>query len=173
MPKLHQYYVDHLDHLLDHDCELHRNFHNSVWASTTINFGPRTCCVCHTDFSNLPFGICSILAAGRYNPKEGGQLVLWECGLVIEFPPGSTILIPSAVITHSNVPVPKNSTRYSVTQYTAGGIFRWVDHGFQTEESYWASLSDEERAEEAHRMEGRADMGMGLFSTKDELLALL
>jgi hypothetical protein len=173
MPKLHQYYVDHLDHLLDHDCELHRNFHNSVWASMTINFGPRTCCVCHTDFSNLPFGICSILAAGRYNPKEGGQLVLWECGLVIEFPPGSTILIPSAVITHSNVPVPKNSTRYSVTQYTAGGIFRWVDHGFQTEESYWASLSDEERAEEAHRMEGRADMGMGLFSTKDELLALL
>jgi hypothetical protein len=62
---------------------------------------------------------------------------------------------------------------YLVTQYTAGGIFRWVDHGFQMEESYWASLSDEEHVEEVRRMEGCADMGMGLFATKDELLALL
>jgi hypothetical protein len=120
MPRLHQYYVDHIDQLLDHNCELHRNFHNSVWALTTINFGPRTCCFGHTNFSNLPVGICSILAAGKYNTKEGGHLVLWECGLVIEFPSGSTILIPSAVITHSNVPVLKKSTHYSVTQYMAG-----------------------------------------------------
>ena len=63
--------------------------------------------------------------------------------------------------------------RYSITQYIAKGIFRWVDHRFQTEESYWASLSDEEHVEEAHKMEWCADMGMGLFSTKDELLALL
>ena len=171
MPKLHGYYVDHLDALLQHDCKLQRNFHNSVWSSTTINFGPRTCCKQHTDFNNLPFGICSIYGAGRYNSKEGGHLVLWEAGLVIEFPPGSTILIPSAVLTHSNVPIPKGSTRYSVTQYTAGGLFRWVDHGFQGEESYWESLTDEGRAEETQRMEGRAVMGLGLFSTKEELLA--
>jgi hypothetical protein len=171
MPKLYEYYVDHLDRLLGWDGGLRRNFHNSVWASTTINFGPRTCCTPHTDFANLPFGICSIYAAGNYDPKAGGHLVLWECGLVIEFPPGSTVLIPSAIVTHSNVPVPKPSTRYSVTQYTAGGVFRWVDHGFQCEESYWGTLSEEGCAEEIRRMEGRAHMGMGLFSTKDELLA--
>lgn len=171
MPKLHGYYVDHLDALLQHDCNLRRNFHNSVWPSTTVNFGSRTCCKQHKDFNDLPFGMCSIYGAGRYDSKEGGHLVLWEAGLVIEFPPGSTILIPSAILTHSNVPVPKGSTRYSVTQYTAGGLFRWVDHGFQSEESYWRSLTDEGCAEETQRMEGRATMGMGLFSTKEGLLA--
>jgi hypothetical protein len=171
MPRLHHYYVDHLDRLLGQDPQLQQNFHNSVWASTTINFGPRTCCFPHTDFSNLPFSICSIYVAGDYNPMEGGHLILWECGLVIEFSPGSTILIPSAVVTHSNVPVPKSSTCYSITQYSAGGIFHWVDHGFQTEESYWEALPDEEHTEEIRQMEGRAQMGMGLFSTKDELLA--
>jgi hypothetical protein len=171
MPRLHGYYADHLDRLLANDCELKRNFHNSVWASTTFNFGPRTFCYKHKDFSNLSFGICSIYAAGSYDPKLGGHLILWECGLVIEFPPGSTVLIPSAAITHSNVPVPQNSTRYSITQYTAGGIFRWVDHGFQKEDPYWATLSDEEHEEELQQMEGCTCMGMGLFSTKDELLA--
>ncbi|KAF8222798.1 hypothetical protein L208DRAFT_1320515, partial [Tricholoma matsutake] len=135
MPKLHGYYVDHLDTLLQHGCKLHQNFHNSVWSSTTINLGPRMCCKQHMDFNNLPFRICSIYAAGKYNSKEGGHIVLWEVGLVIKFPPGSTILIPSAVITHSNVPIPKGSTCYSITQYTAGGLFQWVDHGFQSDES--------------------------------------
>ena len=170
MPKLHRYYVDHLDALLQHDCELYRNFYNSIWSSMTINFGPRTYCKQHRDFNNLPFGICSIYGAGTYNSKEGGHLVLWEAGLVVEFPAGSTILIPSAVLTHSNVPVPKESTRYSITQYTAGGLFRWVEHGFQSEESYWESLTAEECAEETERRKGRASVGMGLFSTKDELL---
>ena len=171
MPKLHGYYVDHLDALLQHNYKLQRNFHNSVWSSMTINFSPRTCYKQHTDFNNLPFRICSIYGAGRYKSKEGGHLVLWEAGLVIEFPPGSTILIPSTILTHSNVSVPKGSTRYSVTQYTARGLFRWVDHGFQSKESYWESLTDEASAEETRWMEGRATMGMGLFSTKDEFLA--
>jgi hypothetical protein len=168
MPKLHKYYVDHLDTLLQHDCKLHQNFHNSVWSSTTINFSPRTCCKKHMDFNNLPFGI---YAAGNYKLKEGSHLVLWEAGLVIEFPPGSMILIPSTVLMRSNAPIPKGSTRYSITQYTAGGLFRWVDHDFQSEASYWESLTDQGHAEEIQQMEGHASMGIGLFSTKDELLA--
>jgi hypothetical protein len=76
MPKLHEYYMDHLDALLQHDCKLQQNFHNSIWSSMTINFSPRTCCKQHMDFNNLPFRICSIYAAGRYELKEDGHLVL-------------------------------------------------------------------------------------------------
>jgi hypothetical protein len=123
------------------------------------------------DFNNLPFRICSIYGAGRYNSKEGSHLVLWEVGLVIEFPPGSMILIPSAILMHSNIPIPKGSTHYSITQYTTRGLFQWVDHGFQGKESYWESLTDEGCAEETQQMEGHAVMGLGLFSTKEELLA--
>ena len=140
--------MDHLDCLLAHDCKLEWNFHNSVWASTIFNIGPWIFCFKHTNFTNLPFSICSIYATGSYDPKAGGHLVLWECRLVIEFPPGSTVLIPSAAIAHSNIPIPTNSMHYSITQYTAEGIFRWVDHGFQTEDSYQATLLDEGCREE-------------------------
>ena len=64
---------------------------------------------------------------GSRNPT---YLVLWDMGLVIEFPPGATILIPSATLRHSNVCLNPGDTRMSFTQYSAGGLFRWVDQGF-------------------------------------------
>ncbi|KAJ6538367.1 hypothetical protein DFH09DRAFT_1090605 [Mycena vulgaris] len=60
----------------------------------------------------------------------------------------TTILIPSAAIFHSNIPVAEGKHRYSFTQYTAGGLFRWVEHGFKTKEEYLEGLSKRERREE-------------------------
>ena len=135
------FYADHMRKLFDNDHDLRQNFPRSVWACITINFGPRTICYKHRDFGNLPFGWCAITALGRFDPNRGGHLVLWECGLVIRFPPGSTILIPSAIINHSNTTIAEHETRYSVTQYTAGAIFRWVQHGCRLDEKYYSSLS--------------------------------
>ncbi|KAJ6546112.1 hypothetical protein DFH09DRAFT_927492, partial [Mycena vulgaris] len=73
--------------------------------------------------------------------------------------PGYTILIPSAAIFHSNIPVAEGECRYSFTQYTAGGLFRWVEHGFKTEEQYLEGPKE------------RASEGVGLFSTIAELKA--
>ncbi|KAK1228872.1 hypothetical protein PQX77_008082 [Marasmius sp. AFHP31] len=61
--------------------------------------------------------------------EVGGHLILWDLGLALQFPPGSTVLLPSASIAHSNVPVADDETRTSFTQYTAGGLLRWVDCG--------------------------------------------
>ncbi|KAJ7805222.1 hypothetical protein B0H13DRAFT_1670518, partial [Mycena leptocephala] len=83
--------------------------------------------------------------------------------------PGTTILIPSAALFHSNIPIANGERRYSFTQYTAGGIFRWIEHGFQSEESYLESLSPAERAGEWEEAKTRWQMGAGLFSTLDEL----
>lgn len=95
--------------------------------------------------------------------------MLWDLQLVIEFPPGSTILLPSAVIRHSNTAIQNGEERYSFTQYTAGGLFRWVDHGFQKEKEYHASLSEGQRLAEEEAMRRRWAMGLSLFSTLDEL----
>ncbi|KAJ3764384.1 hypothetical protein EV360DRAFT_9676, partial [Lentinula raphanica] len=86
----------------------------------------------HRDFLNWPFGWCAITALGRFDPTRTGQLILWELRLVVDFPPAATVLIPSAVITHSNTPVAVDDTRISFTQYTAGPIFRWVENGCRT-----------------------------------------
>lgn len=87
----------------------------------------------HTDTGNKANGLCAITAIGQFDSKKGGHLILEQLRLVIEFPPGATILIPSATVTHGNTPIQENETRMSVTQYAAGGLFRWVRYGFQSE----------------------------------------
>lgn len=124
MPDLYNYYDGSFKDLIDSDQRLERLFDESIWAAAGYNFGPHTITAKHRDFANLPFGICSITALGNYDPTLGGHIVLWDLGLVIEFPPGSTILIPSAAIAHSNTPVACHENRASFTQFTAGGLFR-------------------------------------------------
>lgn len=139
-PNLYKYYKGTMDALFEHDCQLRRPF-NSVFTAATYNLGPQSVCRPHLDFANLAFGLCAITALGNFDPTQGGHLVLWDCRLVIEFPPGSTILIPSAMVTHSNVPISSHETRYSFTQYAAGALFRWVDQGFQSAAQYRANLA--------------------------------
>ena len=69
----------------------------------------------------------------KFDAATGGHLILWDLKLIIDFPAGSTILIPSATLTHSNTPVASHESRFSFTQYCAGPILQFVDQGFQTE----------------------------------------
>jgi hypothetical protein len=167
-PKLFSYYRSYLYRLHEAYPTIHPNFTNSIWTAATFNFGPYTTCFKHRDPFNLAFGWCAITALGNFNPKLGGHLILWEMKLVIEFPPGSTILIPSATIQHSNVALQPGDTRMSFTQYTAGGLFRWVDNGFQTCEDFKAEDEEGKRVSDEKAKE-RWGMGLGLFSTLDEL----
>jgi hypothetical protein len=119
-PKLFTHYLEHVTPLFDHyGTQLRQNF-ATVFACSTFNFGPHTVSFAHTDPGNLPYGWCTVTSLGPFDPKRGGHLVLWDLQLVIEFPPGSTILLPSVVIRHSNVAIQKGKERYSFTQYTAG-----------------------------------------------------
>lgn len=129
-PRLWEYYRSTMDGILELQPELERNFEDSVFASITFNFGPRTVTVPHIDYLNLAGGLCAITSLGDFDPDLGGHLILWDLRMVIRFPPGSTILIPSALVRHSNVPIQRGEQRYSITQYTSGGLFRWADNGF-------------------------------------------
>ncbi|KAJ7068935.1 hypothetical protein B0H15DRAFT_925906 [Mycena belliarum] len=101
--------------------------------AATLNFGPMTVTLPHIDGLNLAWGWCAITALGSFNPDLGGHLVLWDLKLIIRFPPGSTILIPSAILRHSNVVIQPGEQRYLFTQFTAAGLFRWVDNGFKSD----------------------------------------
>ena len=81
-------------------------------------------------------------------------------------------MIPSAVIRHSNVPIQQGEEHYSFTQYLAGGLFHWVDHGFQNKGEFWSKLQEHERAEEEVVMQNWWANGLSLFSTLDELKAM-
>ena len=128
-PRLFAYYTIELGKLFGSNPSLRHNFPKGPWPATTINLGPWTITFPHTDQGNLSFGWCSIMALGQFNPHCGGHLILWDLGLVIYFPPRSTILIPSAVVQHSNTAIQPSEEHFSFTHYAAGGLFCYVKNG--------------------------------------------
>jgi hypothetical protein len=122
------------------------------------------------DTVNLAQGWCSITPIGSFDWKWGGQLVLKELGLVIDFPPSSTILIPSALITHPNAPVKDHETWFSIVQYTAGGLFRWVDNGFMSDKAWDAVAAPKQTETHARDKVERLKRGMEMFTQIEELL---
>ncbi|KDR67150.1 hypothetical protein GALMADRAFT_80188 [Galerina marginata CBS 339.88] len=182
-PRLYQYQNDYLTRLIEKDQELRsqnthphpddeelrRTWSKTPWASAALNFGPQTVCFKHADYNNLAFGWCAITALGNFDYEKGGHLILWELGLVVEFPPGSTILIPSSAIHHSNAQIQPGERRYSFTQYSAGGIFRWIDNGFETVESHRSAMNTEQVSSLLDELGKQLDFGLSLFSTVEEL----
>jgi hypothetical protein len=167
-PAVHALYTSTLDALTDdYNPALRRNFARriSAFAAATLNFGPFTVTLPHIDALNLAWGWCAITALGLFNPDLGGHLVLWDLRLIIRFPPGSTILIPSAILRHSNVGIGPTERRYSFTQYTAAGLFRWVDNGFKSDLSITKEtrFDVEAQAQRAHARQTRWRDGINSF----------
>lgn len=89
---------------------------------------------------------------------------------MIEFPSGSTILIPSATVHHGNTALQPGEMRCSVTQYCAGGLFRWVDYGFKSAKSLLSEQGGKERKRDIDALSGgRWERSLGLISKIDEL----
>lgn len=141
----------------------------TVFSCAAFNFGPNVWTFRHRDVLNLAFGWCAIQALGNFDHTTGGHLVLWDLELIIEFPPGALILIPSATLSHSNIPVQPGETRASFTQFTAGGLFRYADNGCRTEKEL---AEDDPAAYERMLAEkaGRWENGLNMYSTIDEIL---
>ena len=114
----------------------------------------------------LPLAGAPSLPLGILIPGKAGTSFL---RLAIEFPPGSTILIPSATLTHSNTAVQSHEARLYFTQYSAGGLFRWVDNGCMTEAELKASDEDAyDRMMESK--ETRWKISLGMYSKLEDLL---
>ncbi len=169
-PKGYTYYKSALDKLWDHDPKLSGPpFPRSILPTVAFNIGRSVCTTKHIDVQNCPFGWCCVTALGDFNSKKGGHMVLWELGLIIEFPPGACICLPSAIITHSNIPVGEGESRASFTQYCPGEIFRYVENNFQTD-SYLRSLEPEKLTQQMEMRKTRLREGFAKFSKISELL---
>lgn len=140
-------------------------FANCIFSQFAINFGPWAIALPHRDIKNLSFGWCAITALGKYDFKQGGHIVMWDLGLIFEFPPGATVMIPSSVVCHSNTRIRSFECRYSLTTFTSGGLFRWVEHNCQLEKVYAKVKVVAEIAADATRWA----RGLAYFSTMEEL----
>lgn len=164
IPKVYNLYLQTMDGLLSVSTKLRRVFPKSPFFAATFNFGPQTVCLPHRDIGNLAWGWCTVTALGNFDPDTGGALVLWDLGLVIRFPPGSTIDIPSALLRHSNLAIGLDETRYSFTQFSAGGIFRYVYNGYQTDANFMSKALDEDKARREEDAKNRWQNSLDMFS---------
>jgi hypothetical protein len=153
------------------DKDLRRPYDSKVGAypCRSFNFGDQSVSLPHVDHSNLAQGWCSITPLGSFDPKRGGHLVLWDVGLMVEFPPGSTALIPSALFKHSNTTLQTGETRLCITQYAAGGLFRWVNNDFMTERAWHKKASKEQLRVRHAKQDSRWLEAAGMFTRLSEL----
>ncbi len=137
--------------------------------SAAFNLGKQVVTKIHVDTQNCPFGWCTITALGEFDATKGGHLVLWDLGLVLEFPAGACVCLPSALIAHSNIPTDKSEVRMSFTQYCSGEIFRHIENGFRTDRN----LENTDPAIMAFRKEERKRRikeGYAMFSRMEDLM---
>ncbi|KAJ7856944.1 hypothetical protein B0H14DRAFT_2507528 [Mycena olivaceomarginata] len=171
-PKLYRYYCRVLKGLFEHHPNLLHLFTNSIFPSVTFNCGPDAFTFDHCDFLNLSHGLCGVTSGGKYNHKRGGHLYLKQLHLVIEFPSSASMLIPSGCVDHGNTPIQPDETRHSITQYAAGGLFRWAAFSYQSAKDLLAKASGKAVKDAFDGVPGsRWEWALGLFSKLDELEA--
>ncbi|KAJ6523891.1 hypothetical protein DFH09DRAFT_937614, partial [Mycena vulgaris] len=171
-PKLWRYYVDNLRRLFEHHDGLKHNFSNSILPAATVNLGPSVVTNEHFDWNNLLHGLCGITSAGDFDHTVGSQIHMKQIGLVIDYPSGSSMLIPSAFLAHGNTPIQKGETRYLFTQYAAGGLFRWIKYGFRSAKSVLTTPGGADLVASFDGVPGSLwEWAMSLFSKLEELEA--
>ncbi|KAJ6514780.1 hypothetical protein DFH09DRAFT_940793, partial [Mycena vulgaris] len=173
-PKLYRYYCKILRALFDRHPGLIHIFDNSIFPAATFNCGPDAVTCYHVDHLNLGHGLCGITCGGDFDHTKSAYIYL-DLGpkrVAIEFPSAASILIPSGFIPHGNTPLQPGEKRHSFTQYAAGGLFRWVEYGFQSAKALLAQPGGRETREAFDGTPGsRWSWVLNLFSKVDELEA--
>jgi hypothetical protein len=169
-PNVYEQIENKLEQLYEHNPTLCPPFECCVLPCAAFNFGPQVCCKGHRDQSNLPHSWCAVSALGFFDSEQGGHLVIEELGVFIQFPPGATILIPSALLTHGNTPVGPGEVRLSFTTFCPGGLLRWVDNGFQTQDSLRKKVGKKEFQERMKLKETRWQEGLEKICTVAQLI---
>jgi hypothetical protein len=171
-PKAYRYYKTNLDKLWEVYPDLPLPlFPRSIMPTVAFNLGNQVVTKRHVDSRNCPFGWCTITALGDFDASKGGHLVLWDLGLILEFPAGACVCLPSALITHSNIPTKANERRMSFTQYCPGEIFRHIENGFRTD----GNLERNDHAILLFRKDARKsriDESYEMFSKMESLLKI-
>ncbi|KAJ6600508.1 hypothetical protein DFH09DRAFT_1498180 [Mycena vulgaris] len=141
------------------------------FLAVTFNLDPQSVTFDHVDYHNNPLGWCAITNGGDFDYKKSAQIYLDQIKVVVEFPSGASNLVPSAIIRHGNTPLAPGETCYSITQYAAGGLFRYVKYGFKTAKQLLAQKGGRQMKAALDGAPGeRASWGLGLYSKEDELV---
>ncbi|KAE9385247.1 hypothetical protein BT96DRAFT_949975 [Gymnopus androsaceus JB14] len=148
-----------LDSLLATICFIHLAQHASsaffCWAPRLYFFYAENRARIEKESPDMCWNFAKTL--GNFNHQKGGHFVLWDLGLSLSFPQAGPFSSLLHNLRHSNTIIGVNETRYSLTQYTARGLFcivndnghvhRWMSEVDLAEamqkqrEHYWMDLT--------------------------------
>ncbi|KAJ3869259.1 hypothetical protein EV359DRAFT_76816 [Lentinula novae-zelandiae] len=163
-------YTETLQQHLEQNPHLRPTSSNTAFAAMTVNYGPQTCAGQYCNAGNTAHGWCADTSLGKFDPDKGGHLVLWDLKLIIRFPPSATVLLPSALITHSNLPVQSGETRYSIIQYSSGGLFRWCYNGWCSDKAFLSTANPNQLRQREHDRTRRWQLNLQKFTQWSDLL---
>ena len=101
-----------------------------AWMSCAVNNGGINveATKAHRDVREYREGYSCVISCGDY---DGGGLILFELGIVIEMSAGDIILFPDSLITHCNEKVEGN--RISVVCFTQKNVFDYWKRNYNME----------------------------------------
>ncbi|KAJ6447644.1 hypothetical protein C8R47DRAFT_918142, partial [Mycena vitilis] len=102
----------------------------SVYSAATFDFGAPRRTAKPNRHEAASWSVLSAL--GNFSYQKGGHIILWDLGLVITFPAGASILIPTGLVRYSFVRVRPGESRYSLLQWAGAGMGRWFENGQRT-----------------------------------------
>ncbi|KAJ7277029.1 hypothetical protein C8J57DRAFT_1504867 [Mycena rebaudengoi] len=165
-PRLHAYSENAVELIFDHNSEL-RHVYPGAFSTVEFHLGslespPR---LHDRDFLH---GWRAITSFSKYDSCFGGDLILWDEGLVIRFPVGATVLFPAALMCYSFCAVKEGETHYTFSQYTPGGLLRYIENDYRCD----ADLEEFARYREKERLHERRERRLGaaikMYSTFGE-----
>lgn len=162
--------MDTLEPLFEHYPTPQHNFDNSIFPAATCNCSPDSITYNHTDYHNRPSGWCAVTNGGNFDHTKSALTYLKQLKIMVECPSGSSALILSGAIEHGNTPLGPGEKRYALTQYAAGGLFRWVKYGFKSAKELLATKGGKQQRDAYDGVPGaRWQAELDLFSKVDEI----
>ncbi|KAJ6488306.1 hypothetical protein C8R47DRAFT_978854, partial [Mycena vitilis] len=144
---------------------------SSVFSAATFEFGgPHRQTIAQGLPNRYHATSWAILTAlGKYAHSRGGHIILWDLGLVVSFPPGTTILLPPSIIRYSFVKVRQGEHRYALLQWAGAGLFRWFANGRRSDLEFAVKATRQEHtAHESRRRAAHTD-ALEAFPVEGEL----
>ncbi|KAJ3756759.1 hypothetical protein EV360DRAFT_84654 [Lentinula raphanica] len=134
-PKLHRFLDNLLEKILDDNPDLKRMFPDCCYGACHVNLTSAWTRQ-HQDYFNILFAMCCVFCVGDFDSTRGGHLIAWEFGIVTEFPPGSAVFLPSAWVTHANIPIAHHERRSSIAFFMSSGLARWYQNGYMSDKTF-------------------------------------
>ncbi|KAJ7843686.1 hypothetical protein B0H13DRAFT_1648320, partial [Mycena leptocephala] len=112
----------------------------------------------------------ALTALGTYDSRYGGDIILWDDGFVLRFPPGATFLFPAALMRYSFVEVQPGEKQYTFSQYSPAGLHCYITNGYVSDSTF-ERTADKRAMESMHRARGRRlEAGVNMYSRLDEYI---